>query len=337
AKISIDKIDMGEVPADGNYSGKLKPGQHYIEAMNGYDHWSQTVTAIPGARLSLTAPLKALPKPILVDLFTANSLNIQQGETVELRWKVQNATEVTIDQGIGLVQTSDSRQVKPLTSTTYTMNAKAEGVPAVSRAISVNVAIPKPAITTFFAGSDKIQPGQSTKLIWTTQNATDVSIDQEVGPVDLSGHHDIRPSKTTAYTLTAKGPGGNATQSVTVAVESVSSSVTPPPPPPPTENPDIKAIKETVKGRYKDAYESMEFDEVKKVWPSLSGSKAEAVRGVFKAKGLKAIKLNLNCGEPMIKGDSAEYRCSEIASYKVGDKRETSKPYPILFQLKKTS
>lgn len=45
------------------------------------------------------------------------------GETATLSWSVSNATKVEIDQGIGVVEASGSRQVAPTSNTTYTLTA----------------------------------------------------------------------------------------------------------------------------------------------------------------------------------------------------------------------
>jgi peptidoglycan-associated lipoprotein len=64
-----------------------------------------------------------------------------------------------------------------------------------------------------------VQKGQSVQLSWSTQNATDVSIDS-LGAVTPNGTRRLTPSDSTTYTLTAKGPGGTiqATARVTVTV-----------------------------------------------------------------------------------------------------------------------
>jgi hypothetical protein len=56
-------------------------------------------------------------------------------------------------------------------------------------------------------------------LRWTITGATIVSIEPGIGAVDpSSGYTNIRPLRTTRYTLTAKGAGGSISRNVTVAV-----------------------------------------------------------------------------------------------------------------------
>lgn len=62
-----------------------------------------------------------------------------------------------------------------------------------------------------------IQRGQSATLAWSTQNATDITIDP-IGKVDASGSDIVNPTQTTVYQLTATGPGGTAHSSVQITV-----------------------------------------------------------------------------------------------------------------------
>src|SRR5207244_1308917 len=79
-----------------------------------------------------------------------------------------------------------------------------------------------------------IQRGQSATLAWSVANATDISVNQGVGPVTANGTRSITPSTSTTYTLTANGPGGMDSRSVTLEV------VLPPPPQvPPQPKPRI--------------------------------------------------------------------------------------------------
>ena len=79
-----------------------------------------------------------------------------------------------------------------------------------------------PAITSFTATPDTIDKaaGESSKLEWTTINATNCSIDNGVGSVSCNDSVNVSPTATTTYTLTASGAGGGpATAQVAVTVE----------------------------------------------------------------------------------------------------------------------
>ncbi len=79
----------------------------------------------------------------VINSFRAEPSTIVRGESSTLRWDVSNATEVTIDNGVGTVPARGSRQVTPSASTTYRMTAKGGGGDAVSAA-TVSVTNPPP-------------------------------------------------------------------------------------------------------------------------------------------------------------------------------------------------
>ncbi len=76
------------------------------------------------------------------------------------------------------------------------------------------------------ANPNTIAPGQSTTLTWSTQHATDVTIDQ-LGQVDPSGSRTMSPSQSTTYHLVAKNAVG--TQEATARVTVVQAPAPPPP------------------------------------------------------------------------------------------------------------
>ncbi len=77
---------------------------------------------------------------------------------------------------------------------------------------------PAPTPTVAFSASpESIQQGQTSTLTWTTQNATQVTIDG-LGTVSASGSKTVTPSASTTYNLQAKGPGGTADASARVTV-----------------------------------------------------------------------------------------------------------------------
>lgn len=63
-----------------------------------------------------------------------------------------------------------------------------------------------------------ITQGESAKLTWEAQNATDVTI-ESMGSVEANGSKTVSPSESTTYRIVAKGPGGtsDATARLTVS------------------------------------------------------------------------------------------------------------------------
>lgn len=78
--------------------------------------------------------------------FTASSNSIEPGQSVTLEWVVVNADRITLDQGIGIVATRDSRTVTPSATTTYTLTALGYGGTGNdTRSVTVTVAGTTPA------------------------------------------------------------------------------------------------------------------------------------------------------------------------------------------------
>ena len=93
---------------------------------------------------------------------------------------------------------------------------------------------PAPAPTaSLTANPNTINPGQATTLIWKTDYATSVTIDQ-FGTVDPSGSRTLMPTESTTYRLIAKNQTG--TQEATARV-----TVNPAPPPPPQNSNETEA------------------------------------------------------------------------------------------------
>jgi len=88
------------------------------------------------------APAPVAAKP-MITTFVAEPSSIQRGQSSTLRWSVQNANSISIDQGIGTVQSSGDRKVFPSSTTTYTLTAKGPGGEATATA-RVNVTAPPP-------------------------------------------------------------------------------------------------------------------------------------------------------------------------------------------------
>lgn len=75
-----------------------------------------------------------------------------------------------------------------------------------------------PVTDTLTAQSPAVGCGQGTTLNWSSTNAVDTSI-SGIGEVAGQGDRSVSPLHKTTYVLTARGPGGEATQSVTIDVD----------------------------------------------------------------------------------------------------------------------
>ena len=140
---------------------------------------------------------------------------ILAGESATLSWTSTDATSASISPAIGLVEVDGSRTISPTETTTYTITATGPGGSATD---SVTVTVYQLPTVSISASPGAIVLGEPTTLSWTSTNADSVSIDQGIGGVGTNGSMIISPIETTTYTITATGPGGSATDSVTVTV-----------------------------------------------------------------------------------------------------------------------
>ena len=58
-----------------------------------------------------------------INSFTAEPSTIEKGQSSTLSWSISNATDMSIDHGVGAVQSRAQRQVFPSATTTYTLTA----------------------------------------------------------------------------------------------------------------------------------------------------------------------------------------------------------------------
>lgn len=88
--------------------------------------YTLTATNTAGSRTA-TCVVTVGENPPTIDSFTATPATVKKGEASTLAWSVQNATTITIDQGVGAVAATGSIQVSPDDTTTYTLTATNAG------------------------------------------------------------------------------------------------------------------------------------------------------------------------------------------------------------------
>ena len=89
------------------------------------------------------APLPPPPAKPSISSFGAEPRSIERGQSSTLNWATSNATDITIDQGVGAVQSSGSRTVSPASTTTYVLSANGPGG-SDTRAVTLEVTVPPP-------------------------------------------------------------------------------------------------------------------------------------------------------------------------------------------------
>lgn len=339
ARVQVDNKYVGSIGNDGAFSYQVSPGSHQVRVdLSGYSPYSTSVSAKPGETKKVSVSMTAIPPSI--GSFSASNSSIQQGQSTELSWQVRDASEVSIDPGVGRVGTSDNRSVTPSSTTTYTLTARNPEGTSVQKQVTVSVsaaAKTKPSILIFDSGNDTIRQGDKAKLTWATQNATEVTI-EPYGPVQppSAGSISVNPTKDTTYTLVAKSADGvTERKQIHITVESARETAGVPSTPTPTGNPEAKAVQDAI-DRFRDAYESMSVDEERKTWVSMPSERAKADKELFNT--FKAVRIGLRCGEPSISGDKATCSCSQSITFtNKSGKVESPKTASIQFQLKRVN
>ena len=128
-----------QCPDEFNAAAKLNKEAHDLCPC----YWDQAVLKANQARDAANAlcPVKAAPAPTVETRkvapapaapaptvsISASPSSVAEGKCTMLSWAATNASSASIDQGVGKVDTSGSRQVCPARTTTYTLSASGDG------------------------------------------------------------------------------------------------------------------------------------------------------------------------------------------------------------------
>jgi len=189
--------------------------------------------------------------------FDASPNSIKAGESAVLNWHVAGVSKVTIEPGIGAVESTGTSPVSPAKTTTYKLTASngekndmayctvtveedmttSQGNTPSSQANPIssqdNLTSQKtnltphgslPTINFFNANPDMISKGESSSLTWSVSSATKVPIEPGIGTVGLTGSQRIFPNQNTTYTLTATNELGSVDATKVVFVQELAAS-----------------------------------------------------------------------------------------------------------------
>ena len=252
AYIFLDDHAISE--ASKHHSLRLSAGDHKIELVNyGYAPSTQTVTITGGKTTSIDVKLTPVTGTVSGP-FGSMTIEGAQRDAILLNGKtpdffVGHGDEFDHDWWWKqeLVVPPGSYQVSVLSGDKEAWSGQVE-VPANQRVVihvpkGVRKTVPWPrgeklsTVPRFTTGSAsatvavakptaqlsvttaQINCGDSSQLNWTSSDAPRVEI-TPVGSVANSGQQSIQPTQTTAYNLTAVGPGGTVTSAATVNVNS---------------------------------------------------------------------------------------------------------------------
>ncbi len=171
------------------------------------------------ANCNTTVTVKTPPPAHLPSCdISANPSTIYKGSASTLTWTTYNATEATINQGIGAVAigSNKTRSVSPTATITYTMTVKNKDGKSANCNTTVTVKnkpTPTPLPSCVISASPStIYKGDSATLTWTTDDATEASLNQGIGSVSIGTNRtrSVSPNNTTTYTMTVKNKDGDS-------------------------------------------------------------------------------------------------------------------------------
>jgi len=168
-----------------------------------------------------TITVEPRPEPLTCDAFTASPGTLNTAGTTTLTWSTSNATNVSINNGVGTVAGDDSKSVYVGSNTIFVLTAT-RGSETVSCQTPVTIVpvVPVPTCDAFTANPTSVTKGGTAILSWSTSNATNVSINQGVGNVNPDATANVTVNANTTYTLTATNGKATSSCQTTVTIKS---------------------------------------------------------------------------------------------------------------------
>jgi hypothetical protein len=146
ANLSIDH-GLGKVTGD---QITVRPGTTMTIALTATNEAGASVSRTLFVTVNEPSAPPPAPAPV-IDNFSADPLRIQRGQTTVLRWSVQNAASLTLDNGIGSV-TGNQIYIRPAATTTFRLTAANQDQPRAQA--SVQVIVDEPPPPTAYAAPD---------------------------------------------------------------------------------------------------------------------------------------------------------------------------------------
>ncbi|MEK7215765.1 MAG: hypothetical protein AAB289_09255, partial [Chloroflexota bacterium] len=182
--------------------------------------------------------IKVKVAPIDIVAFTAQPQAVAKGDPVTLTWNALGAAWLELLPGGIIGPGETNRVVKPEVTTEYTLTAygpNRSGLP-VSKQVTVAVGLPSVKADFFQAVNPVLNKGESTTLLFSVQNARQITItgsdksvvlDEAAASPTIQKSVAVSPQQTTVYTLTVKNESGQAALTATVVVQPAGAATTP--------------------------------------------------------------------------------------------------------------
>lgn len=156
----------------------------------------------------------------VINRFSVKPASIAPGDKAVLSWDVSDALSVSLNQGIGRVETTGSIEVSPNIQTVYVLTAVNQKGSAAAR-VTLNIqgegTEKLPVILEFRSDPAVPKRGQPARLRWTTRGATQVTINNV--PVSASGDKMIRLEEPTTFQIIVTNSYGSDIKYLSVPVE----------------------------------------------------------------------------------------------------------------------
>ncbi|MEO0899201.1 MAG: hypothetical protein AAFY71_22510 [Bacteroidota bacterium] len=165
-----------------------------------------------GSRRFMT---RAIALPPVLHSFTAVDKNIQLGYPVIFEWQVEHAQQIFIDGGVGEVSGQSYFEVPLKEPGFYTLTARND---AGEVSATIELKLPKPEISQFYAGAETIQLGMPITLYWEANNYEKLVLMPYELDITEKQNHDIYPDRTTDYYLLAKNGSGEVSKKLTLTL-----------------------------------------------------------------------------------------------------------------------
>jgi outer membrane protein OmpA-like peptidoglycan-associated protein len=256
AYIFVDGAGKGDASYSGNRTILLRhmsPGEHTVSIHNyGYVPVTRQVTVTEGVTSTLDVTMEPVPGTVsgpwgrlqfeggghAAVLLNGKTPDYYVGEADDFNhdigWKQEllvppGTHEVTMVRSTETVWSGtvdvpanqrvivDVRQGGQQRTTDWPRGQRLGALPRFSAGIASATVAVAPVSAQFSAAQTQIGCGESTRLIWSSNEAVGAEI-SGIGKVAPAGEQAVSPKSTTTYNFTASGPGGVQKSSATVTV-----------------------------------------------------------------------------------------------------------------------
>ena len=179
--------------------------------------------AVAPAAASTMAPAAA-PESARITQFYSTLAQVGRGETALVCYGVENATAVWLEPPRHELSVAQARcvDVSPTADTTYKLTVQGADGKTVTRELKVKVAAARARLVNVTVSALEVKAGELVSLCYTVENARAVTVDPigfRAGSAAKGCARD-QPGKSTTYTISAVGTGGEKdSESVTVKVK----------------------------------------------------------------------------------------------------------------------